>query len=231
MIVSVYDNYLSDPEFKADWGFSTIVITHEDVILFDTGEDPDILLFNMDKAGIKPESITKVLISHIHRDHLGGLEGFLELNNEVTVYIPWSFPRSVIELIIEKGANFKEVSGPLMISDHVYSSGVFSGDPDEQALVIETGKGLIVITGCAHPGIVRMVESVRSLFEREEVHLVAGGFHRPSIECVERFRELGVVKVAPSHCSGDQIREALRDEYGEDFIDYGAGKKILIRTD
>ena len=92
ILISVYDNYQVNPELTTDWGFATIIKTPQELILFDTGGDSKILLSNMKKLGINPSSIKKVVISHIHSDHLGGLEGFLERNSNVTVFIPKSFP-------------------------------------------------------------------------------------------------------------------------------------------
>ncbi len=75
-LISVYDNYQVDKRLKTAWGFATVVKTSQEVLLFDTGGDSEILLSNMKKLGINPASIRKVVISHIHGDHLGGLEGF-----------------------------------------------------------------------------------------------------------------------------------------------------------
>ena len=75
-LISVYDNYQVDPELKTAWGFTTIIKTLQEPILFDTGGNSEILLSNMEKLGIDPSSIKKVVISHIHGDHLGELEGF-----------------------------------------------------------------------------------------------------------------------------------------------------------
>ena len=54
----------------------------------------------------------------------------------------------------------------------------------EQALVIQTEQGLVVITGCAHPGIVAILEQAQSLFE-ESVYMVMGGFHLGSMSEAE----------------------------------------------
>ena len=228
-LISVFDNYQVDKRLKTAWGLATVIETPNDSILFDTGGDSEILLFNMEKLGIKPSSIKKVVISHVHGDHLGGLKGFLEENSNVTVFIPNSFPPSVKEMITEKGAKLVEISGARKISDFVYTVGVLYGPPEEQSLVIDSGKGLVVITGCAHPGIVNIVRKAKELLNRDEVFLALGGFHRPPLSCVKKFRELRVEKVAPSHCSGDSVREAFKKEYGEDFIEYGAGKIIEIK--
>ena len=229
-LISVYDNYQVRSDLKASWGFATVIKTPKDTILFDTGGSSEILLFNMEKLGIDPLSIKKVVISHVHGDHVGGLEGFLERNSNVTVFIPASFPQSIKDMIVNKGAELVEVSGPMEISDSVYSTGELYGPPVEQALIIDSEKGLIVITGCAHPGIVKIVKKAKELLGKE-VYLVVGGFHHPPVSVVEELRELGVKKVAPSHCTGDRVREAFKEEYKEDFIEYGVGKIIEIKSD
>ena len=228
-LISVYDNYQVNPELKTAWGFATVIKTPNELILFDTGGDSEILLSNMEKLGINPLSIKKVVISHIHSDHTGGLEGFLERNNNVTVFIPSSFPQSIKNMIIQKGAKFVEVSAPIKISDFVYTTGELYGPPEEQSLIIDSKKGLVIITGCAHPGIVNIVKKAKELMRRDKIYLVLGGFHYPPVSCVKEFKKLQVEKVAPSHCTGDLVREAFRKEYEENFIEYGAGKVVEIK--
>ena len=229
-LISVYDNYQVDPDLKTAWGFGCIINTSTEQILFDTGGDSEILLFNMEKMNIDPRSIDKVIISHIHGDHVGGLEGFLEKNSNVTVFIPGSFPNSFRDMITSQGAEFVDISSPRKISNFVYTTGELYGPPKEQSLIINSKKGLIVITGCAHPGVVNIVKKVKELMKKDNVYLVTGGFHHPPIAVVKKFRELGVKKVAPSHCTGDPVREAFAEEYKEDFIEYGVGKTIVIKN-
>jgi len=227
-LISVYDNYQINPDLETDWGFATVIKTPKEIILFDTGGNSKILLSNMEKLGINPFSIKKIVISHIHSDHLGGLEGFLEKNSNVTVFIPSSFPQSIKDMIIQKGTKFVEISAPRKISDFVYTTGELYGPPEEQSLIIDSKKGLIVITGCAHPGIVNIVKRAKELMKRDKVYLVLGGFHHPPLSCVKEFRKLQVEKVAPSHCTGDLVREVFRKEYRENFIEYGVGKIVKI---
>ena len=228
-LISVYDNYQVNPELRAAWGFGSIVKSEKENILFDTGGNSEILLFNMEKLGIEPKSIDKVVISHIHGDHLGGLEGFLKENNEVLVFIPISFPDSIRNMIKNYGADFIDVSEPIKISESVWSTGELYGPPEEQSLVIVSINGLIVMTGCGHPGVVKITKFAKKMFPEEEVYLVMGGFHHPPLSVVKELRELGVIKVAPSHCTGEPAREKFRKEYKEDFIEYGVGKIIKIK--
>ena len=227
-LISVYDNYQVNPELKTAWGFGLVIKTSNERILFDTGGNSNILLFNMKKLGVDPKSIDKVVISHIHSDHLGGLEGFLKENSKVKVFIPSSFPDSVREMIKNYRASFVDISKPQKISDFVFSTGELYGPPKEQSLIILSKKGLIVITGCAHPGIVKIVKKAKEMFPQKEVYLVLGGFHHPPKKVVSELKKLKVRKIAPSHCSGDEIRELFKEEYQNDFIKNGVGKIISI---
>ena len=103
----------------------------------------------------------------------------------------------------------------------------------EQALVIQTEQGLVVITGCAHPGIVAIVQQARDMFAGP-VRLVMGGFHLGSKSEAEintilaDFRRLEVEQVAPCHCTGERALAMFAAEYGDDFIQSGAGSVIRL---
>lgn len=232
-ITIVYDNYEHDPRLKTAWGFSCLIEGLEEAVLFDTGGDSTILLNNLSLLGIDPSGIDVIVLSHIHGDHVGGLFGLLAENSAVKVILPGSFPRDFKDEVRAFGTEVIEVHEPMEICSGVYSTGELGTGIKEQSLVIETKTGLVVITGCAHPGVVSIVEKAREMLE-ENVYLVMGGFHmlgmsKNQIEAViAQFKEEGVQKVGPSHCSGDLTRELFQEVYGENFIEAGAGKIVEL---
>jgi 7,8-dihydropterin-6-yl-methyl-4-(beta-D-ribofuranosyl)aminobenzene 5'-phosphate synthase len=230
----VYDNNEYDSCLETKWGFSCLVEGLEKTILFDTGADSATLLSNMKKLKIDPAEVDAVMLSHIHGDHVGGLSGFLEENSGIIVCVPKSFPDSFKDRVRLFGAEVEEVSEAKELFTGVYTTGELGNGIKEQSLIVTSSQGLVVITGCAHPGVVNIVRKAKDLLAEKPVYLVIGGFHlagaaTPQIESViEGFRQLGVRKVAPCHCSGDETRKLFKEEYGEDYVDSGAGKTITL---
>jgi 7,8-dihydropterin-6-yl-methyl-4-(beta-D-ribofuranosyl)aminobenzene 5'-phosphate synthase len=234
-IVTVFDNYAVNPKLTTQWGFAAVVMTPSAEILFDTGSDGQILLSNLAKLNIRPKDIQKVVISHVHLDHLGGLEKFLRANSDVEVYIPASFPDSVRELITSSGARYRDITSAVQIDERVYTTGEMGTSPIEQSLVIDTNEGLVVLTGCAHPGIVNIVRRAKEVVPSRAIALVMGGFHLRSAsdkelaKLIQDFRQLGVKKVAPSHCSGERARGCFQKEYKDNYVAGGVGNVVTLR--
>jgi len=230
-ITVVYDNYLYKEGLKTGWGFSCVIEGAEKTILFDTGGDAPTLLYNMEKLGIHPENIDIIVLSHIHGDHVGGLFGFLRENSNVTVHLLKSFDKRFKEDVRSLGAKVVEIHEPAEICKGIYTTGEMGFWIKEQSLIVNTDKGLIVITGCAHPGIVNIVAKAKELLGKD-VLLVMGGFHlmgksRNEIgKIIRDFRKLGVRYVGASHCSGDTARKMFEDEYKEYSINVGVGRVI-----
>jgi 7,8-dihydropterin-6-yl-methyl-4-(beta-D-ribofuranosyl)aminobenzene 5'-phosphate synthase len=230
----LYDNNRFDTRLKTAWGFSCLVQGLEKTILFDTGGDGDTLLSNMRLLGVQTARIDIVVLSHIHGDHTGGLGEFLEKNPRLVVYLPESFPGSFKKAVMALGARVEEVFEAREIFAGAYTTGELGDGIREQALALKAPKGLVVITGCAHPGIVSMVRKARQVTGENIVHLVVGGFHLggdppSSIKSIaEELRLLSVQKVAPCHCSGDGARTLFREKFQSDYIESGAGKTLQI---
>ena len=230
-ITVVYDNNPFKEGLQTAWGFSCLITGTEKTILFDTGGDSSILLNNMEKLAIEPNSIDTVVLSHIHGDHTGGLGGFLEKNSNVIVYLPKSFSKRFKDNVQAYGAKIVEAEQSLKVCEDVYSTGWLGTLIKEQSLIIRTEAGLIVMTGCAHPGIVKIVDTAGDLL-KDDILLVMGGFHLEwatagKIEkIISAFERLNVRYAGPCHCSGDKARAAFEKHFGGNYINIGAGKVI-----
>ena len=230
-ITIVYDNNPYKEGILTSWGFSCLIRGTQKTILFDTGGNGSVLIENMKRLGINPEKIDIIVLSHIHRDHTGGLYACLKINARVRVYYPYSFPQEFQFRLQKTGAKTMPVDDAVKICNGVYSTGVLGSAIGEQALIIDTDKGIIVITGCAHPGIAKIINTAIDLIG-SDILLAMGGFHlagmsRPELEeIILYFRRSGVKHVGPCHCSGDLARILFKNEYGHDFIDVGAGRII-----
>jgi len=232
-ITVVYNNVPYDEELTTSWGLSILIEGLEDTILFDTGGDGLILLSNMDKLGIAPSIIETVVLSHIHMDHIGGLSELLKKNKDITVYLPASFLDHLKRDIMRATKALIPVDTTQKICAQVWSTGELGTSLREQSLMITTSKGVIIITGCAHPGIVNIVKYAKEYFDRD-IYLVMGGFHLMAyteyqvIETISALKEMGVRKVAPSHCTGGKPIELFKAAWDEDFVDLGCGAKLRI---
>ena len=233
-ITIVYDNNTYDARLAAAWGFSCLIRLPQKTILFDTGGDGSILLSNMAKLDINPKSIDKVVLSHPHGDHVGGLAEFLEQNNQVTVYMPASFPNQMEQEIRLKVDKVEKTYEARELFEGVFTTGELDGGIKEQSLVCKTAKGLVVFTGCAHPGVINIIEGVKEI-TGGEIYLLMGGFHLIGTSPAQirhiahSLFQLGVQKVAPCHCNSDEARRHLQDYFSENYIESGVGKQIIIQ--
>ncbi len=224
----VYDNNAFDTRLKTAWGFACLVESGEMTLLFDTGGDGPTLLGNMAALGLDPRRIDVVVLSHYHDDHTGGLNALLEMDSHKVVYVPRSFPAD-FKMRVSKLANVIKISEPVMIANHIRTTGEMGAAIIEQSLIIETDKGLVVLTGCAHPGIVEIVRQAKTY---GDVYMVVGGFHlrdknTAQVEAIiTELKQLGVRKVAPSHCTGDAAIQQFKQAFGVGFIPVGAGAVI-----
>jgi 7,8-dihydropterin-6-yl-methyl-4-(beta-D-ribofuranosyl)aminobenzene 5'-phosphate synthase len=231
-ITIIYDNNTYDERLESAWGFAALIEYRSHILLFDTGGDGSTLMENMRILGVDPTQIESVVLSHAHGDHTGGLSSLLELGNHPTVYLLPSFSNS-FKYQVGRKIEVIEVTPGLSLYEGLYTTGEMGTSIREQALIIQTDLGLVIVTGCAHPGIVEIVEQAKVLYDGG-VRLVIGGFHLGSKSESEihailtNFRYLEVEQVAPCHCTGDKAIAMFAREYGADFIHTGVGKVIVL---
>ncbi|MEE4311372.1 MAG: MBL fold metallo-hydrolase [candidate division KSB1 bacterium] len=229
----LYDNNPFRGGLTCDWGFSCLVETGQETILFDTGTDGKILCANMDTLGIDASSIGSVFLSHQHMDHVGGISSFLARNSRVHVWYLPSFSDETKEIIESEAASAESIPEPRQLAENIYSTGQLEGRVYEQSLILRMKQGLVIITGCAHPGIVNIVEKAMEL-TGVSPYMVIGGFHLRSgsdeeiAAVISRLKTLGVEKAAPTHCSGDKARELFEKAFGDNYMPVGAGWTITL---
>ncbi len=235
-ITILYDNTAYDPRLRADWGFAALIEYDDQVVLFDTGANGAMLMDHMALLGIDHQSIDTVVLSHIHGDHTNGLQRVLDTGVTPTVYAPTSFP-AAFKRQVRAYTDLVEIGDSVEIIPGLHSTGELGASIVEQALVVETGAGIVVITGCAHPGIVQIVQRAKALVEGE-VALLVGGFHLMNHspdqvrQIIAALHELEVHQVCPTHCTGDRAIAIFAEEYGatpgDGYIQGGAGRVITI---
>ncbi len=232
----IFDKDVCRKDFRAGWGISIAV---DERIIFDTGEKGEWLLGNMAAAGVESSLIEGVVISHDHRDHTGGLKHILEKRPGLSVYACPGFGgefknkvKNSNGLLVENGSAF-EISPDIFVTGEI--AGVYkNGCMPEQALAVKTSRGITILTGCSHPGVVRISEKVKSLFPEDEIYLVLGGFHmleserRTVYDAALELKEAGVKKAAPCHCSGPAAEEIFKRVYGENFVPVKAGMELHV---
>lgn len=231
VIKIIYDNCKTNESLQEGWGFSCLVDLGQRKILFDTGADSKAFFSNLQQLNIQCDEITDLVYSHKHSDHIAGFgEVIAKLKKDSRLFLPKKFPSKKLPSIVhtEIVEDFKE------IDTGVYSIVLKGGFLlYEQALLIETLKGLVVITGCAHPGIIRLLQEAQKRL-KQPIHLVLGGFHlfrngqRQIDEVVDQFKALKVQIAAPCHCTGSLAIERFRQAFQDSFFKIGAGSILTL---
>ena len=209
-ITLIYDNVVWDPTLRADWGFACLVETAGRTLLFDTGAKGDILLGNMERLGIDPVAIDAVFISHGHWDHIGGLADFIRLH-PVPVFLPAHCPTPV------STATVITVKDPTEIYENIFSTGQLGGL--EQSLVISQNDRTVVVAGCSHPGVGRIL-AASSRFG--QVSTLIGGLHGfNAFSLIDRLDA-----ICPAHCT--QHIEDIKRRYPGKYLAAGAGRVVAV---
>ena len=219
----VYDDlFRAQPGFLTGFGFSALIYNNfsKTHLLFDTGSKGDILIHNINKFNVKVSEIKKVIISHNHYDHAGGLKEFYQINQDVEIYVPLRDIKSFIKAYPE--AQVYGISEMSEVDKNIFSSGQFgSRFLTEQSLFLKTENNeLIIISGCAHPGLETFILKAQKISNK--IKAVIGGFHG--------FRDLsfleGIEFVGACHCT-QKIKE-IKQRFSEQFNEVSVGNSYLF---
>jgi len=228
-ITVVYNNIPGDTgaDVRVGAGFSAFIAFKQRNILFDVGADATVLVKNIVVLGIDIRRLDAVVISHNHWDHVYGLPGIYALaESDPDIYVTASSKGAILEQ--NPRAKVKPIDEPMQIFPDVWSTGSMHVEYrnlplSEQAIILKNDDGIYVVTGCAHPGIVSIVERVKQSFPKKSIALVAGGFHlvnsteQEIMDISAKLKKIGVRRIAPSHCTGNMAIDIFEREWGDRF--------------
>src|SRR5580765_2870868 len=267
-ITVLYDAFGKAAGMQKDWGYAALVEYGGKRILFDTGNNPDILAQNARAKGVDLAKLDFVVMSHRHGDHMGGMAYLLSVNPKVKIYapkegfgvyggdLPSTFYRKDASLPPEQryydgappetmrfgtawpGADFQLIDRTTQIAPGIHLISLVSDKPGtlelrELSLALETPDGMVIVVGCSHPGIDKIVEAAARINPR--ISLVAGGFHLVVAKDDEIDKIASTLRdtykigyVAPGHCTGEPTFAALRKAFGERYLYAGLGTVLAL---
>jgi 7,8-dihydropterin-6-yl-methyl-4-(beta-D-ribofuranosyl)aminobenzene 5'-phosphate synthase len=225
----LYDNH-AEEKLRPGWGFSAWISVGDESVPFDTGADKLVFEHNARALGCNLSTLGALVLSHDHCDHVGAVTAVTRKG--LRLFVPAKFARRFAGLR-RSGVQVIAVRGPEQICPGVKSTGQSGRRIREQALLVDGTEGPVLITGCAHPGIVAVANLATNLAGRP-LALIVGGFHlyrndEAEVRYVaEQLLRLGVERIAPCHCTGDAATAILRDAYGERFVEVSAGSQVKV---
>jgi len=234
-VTIVIDNDPGPPLLRTPWGLSLYIKTNIAEFIFDTGPDLESLKDNLRSLNISLSDVNFIVLSHEHGDHVGGLSYIAKERRGIKLYIPKHSSAFLKNRIKSLGFKLVEVEQPTKLAEGILTTGELYGDGVyEQAIIVNVkNKGLIVITGCSHPGIENIVKYAYNL-TKIPIYAVIGGFHLVGVgkdrlkNICDTFLELNVSLVFPIHCSGDTARQYFMKELGSRYGDGHVGMSIFI---
>ncbi len=273
----VVDNGLPAAGCRAEHGFACLVQYGGLDLLFDAGQDPDLLRDNCRVLGVDPAGLDGVVLSHGHYDHAGGLAWLLTERPDLPVWLhpealgphrtgrrpprgattrDIGVPAAVRKLLA--AADLRPVTGPsgpapgLCLfgaptthdceneADHGFCRDLEGRVPDhfvdEISLLVDAPCGLVVVCGCAHLGVLSILDRAEHLRPGRPLVGLLGGTHLRLADSERTFRTAAALRerdlrlVAACHCTGaagSRLAEALP----RSWVSVGPGSRIDIAPD
>lgn len=216
----VFEENQGEEGFIQGRGFSALIYNYftDSFLLFDTGSDGESLVHNIEKCDVEISAIKKVIISHNHQEHSGGLEEIYNRNPDIEIYVP-------IENLITYRRKYSKakiigVSEFTEIDTHIYSTGQLGTYLKEQALFLKTYEDeIIIIVGCAHPGLDEIITMAKSI---APIKAIIGGFHNS-----RNFISLqNIGFIGACHCT--QNLNLIKERFPEQYNTINVGKAITF---
>lgn len=248
-IVPLYEAASAGPDFISGHGVSYLIRTDSAAILLDVGDNPDgssVAPFaqNMEALGISWDEVYRVVISHPHPDHVGGLAAWRERTilfgdlpgglGERLVFVPHvtTYQGAVHATIPTLPVPDIATTGVIAYLE-TWPLSLFAPKGGEQALVVHVaGHGLMLITGCGHPGLERLVTRAESLYGAQVIGVV-GGLHylnapadelQPQIQFLQSRRP-ELVALSP-HDSAPEALAAFENAFPNAYHTLAVGESI-----
>jgi len=253
-ITPLYEDAGDAETFQVGHGVSYLIRVNEQTILLDVGNDPTPedgdapLARNMAALGISWGDISTIVLSHPHPDHMGGVDAWraktLNLGDGATKI--GQTPILAPITLTCPGGRCVETHDPTLVAPgaatigampylEVWQLALFNPRGIEQSLAVNiAGRGIVLITGCGHPGVTRLVERIEALFDEPLVGVV-GGLHYDGAAADKwqrdiaylQGRELALVALSP-HDSGGEAAAAYRAAFPGAYQEIAVGRTIRL---
>lgn len=225
-------------------GFSVLIDVDGQRTMFDAGSRGRYLDNNMAFLDIEADSVDRVVVSHGSLNHIGGLDAFMSRRTKkVEVYsrpASWEVKRRFSPLISEENAlgiehRFIE-NDWIQLSENLYVSPPVSYDHEESLMVLRTKEGAVVISACAHGGILNSMSTVGQRFGR--IHALVGGMHLNKVkqpvvdEIVAQLTgTYGIQRFHLNGCTTAEGIQKMRVATSIDSVkDFFAGDRLTFQT-
>ena len=269
-ILTLVENTAQGQGILAEHGLSFLVETGEGTVLFDTGQG-QVLIPNAATMEVDLGKVDRIVLSHGHFDHTGGLRPVLDQigPREVLAHPQALVPKYSVhqgnvreigmpesqQVLEREGANFCLYEDPVEVIPGITLTGRIPRVTDfeeissrfrigteenlhqdmlwdDQALIVESEEGPVVVLGCAHAGLINTLLYVKERVGGRSFAGVIGGTHLVDAgsvrleRTVDALKQFDIGRIAPYHCTGFRGQVALWESFGERFVLNRAGDRL-----